>query len=115
MQIVPLATNLPPARPNVPGAGARAVQPITELLQGTPSERSEERVLQGEFLERGRDAQPAPTERDRLFRQRREDHPAFYPRYDNGPYVQRRAIAAYQAHTAAADEPRGGIALDDFI
>jgi len=113
MQIVPVATSSPSLRPS--GGDARAVEPVTELLRGTPSRPSPERVLQGEFLERGRDPESGRSERERIFAQRREDHPGFYARRDNAAYLQRRAIAAYHAHSAAGEPRRGGRSLDYFV
>ena len=115
MQIVPVSTSQPSPRPSGGRAGVGAVEPVTELLRGAPSGRSAERVLQGEFLERGREPEPGPADGEPLMRQRREDHPAFHPQHDNRSYIQRRAVAAYQAQAATADERRGGTALDCFI
>ncbi len=117
MQIAPVSHNLLPARaaaPERPGAG-RPVDRVTELLAHTRPHGGQERVLQGELLQGGREPEPPSSRRPETYDGRREDHPAFYRRHSNQQFVQRRALAAYQAYSNPDATTASGRGVDYFI
>ncbi len=117
MQIVPVSHNLLPARPALaerPGAG-KSVERVTELLSHTSARSGQERVLQGELLQGGREPEAPSSHRAETYVSRREDHPAFYRRHSNQQFVQRHALAAYQAYSNPDATAASGRGVDYFI
>ncbi len=117
MQIVPVSNNLLPARAVVAertGAG-KAVERVSELLSHASARTGQERVLQGELLQGGREPEPLSGHRAETYDSRREDHPAFYRRHSNQQFVQRHALAAYQAYSNPDATAASGRGVDYFI
>lgn len=117
MQILPIASNLVPLRSSAleRPSHVRGVERVTELLSQTSARSGSERVLQGEFLERGQESESVEPRRPEIFEGRKEDHPAFYRRHSNRDYVQREALAAYQKYANPNTDSGYGRGVDYFV
>lgn len=117
MQIVPVTSNLVPQRATAMErpAPVRGAERVNELLSHTRAHQGGERVLQGELLEGGRDAERVADARPHLYESRREDHPAFYPRQTNPDYIQRQAMSAYRMHASAEAHVAAGRGIDYYV
>lgn len=91
------------------------VERVTELLSQTSARTSHERVLQGELLEGGKEAERPSRRRPEVYDGRREDHPAFYRRHHNQAFVQRRALDAYQVYSNPDSAAVAGRGVDYFV
>lgn len=97
---------------NDPG---RHADRATELPAGGTRQEAAEHVLQGEFLQKQRDRAPENAKTHADLDARREDHPAFQRRYANDALIQRRAVAAYQAHFLVQDTAAGTRSRIDYF